>query len=202
MPQTISHEDWHSPELVRAVKTVCLKNSEYYFVRGGHGGDYIDVDEFYGDKRNLGAERSLDALVEKIAAVHATSPLRAVVFVERDSGPVGMIAARHKFAEAVDLPLWTLRPRKRIRKAAIKGGELNPGDCVAIVTDVSTTGGTIGEAARAIMELGGRVAAAISFVDRESGARETLGQMDIQLESVYSVSEFQAVEGASAQGTE
>ena len=200
MPRTSSQEGWHTSELISAVKTVCLKNSEYEFVRGGHGGDYIDVDEFYGDNRNLGAEKALDALVAKIVTVHETSPLRAVVFVERDSGPVGMIAARHKFAEQVHLPLWTLRPRKRIRKAAIKGGQLKPGDCVAIVTDVSTSGETIGEAARTIVELGGRVAAAISFVDRENGAREALGQMDIHLESVYTLSELQNVEQASSQG--
>lgn len=193
---TRRQEDWHKPDLVRAVAQVCLKNSEYDFVRGGHGHSYIDVDEFFGENRNLGAERALDALIERLEAVHTRSPLRAVVFVERDSGPVGMIAARHRFADRVSLPLLTLRPRKRIRKAALKGGELKPGDSVVIITDVSTTGETIAEAARMILEFGGRVTAAISFVDRGSGAKETLGQMDIPLESIYSVSELQAAERA------
>lgn len=195
--KTRRQDKWHSPELVRAVAKVCLKNSEYEFVRGGHGRSFIDVDEFFGDNRDLGAEQALDALVEKLVLIHKRSHLRAVVFIERDSGPVGMIAARHRFAERVDLPLLTLRPRKRIRKAALKGGKLKLGDSVAIITDVSTTGGTIAEAARMILALGGRVTAALSFVDRGSGAKETLAQMDIPLEFVYSETEFQVAERAS-----
>ena len=202
MPSTtLGKEKWHSPELVRAVAKVCLKNSEYELVRGGHGRSYIDVDEFFGDKRDLGAEKALDAMVEKLTVIGKKAPLRAVVFVERDSGPVGMIAARHRFASHVALPLLTLRPRKRIRKSVLKGGELKPGDCVVIITDVSTTGETIAEAARMILDLGGRVAAAISFVDRGIGAKETLGQMDIPLEYVFSESELQA-EYASTQGNQ
>jgi len=189
---TRDQEAWHKSDVVHAVAKVCLKNSEYDFVRGGHGRSYVDVDELYGDSRDVDAERALDAVIDKLLAIHSKSPLRAVVLVERDSGPVGMIAASHRFAELVPLPLLTLRPRKRILRAALKGGQLKPGDSVVIITDVSTTGETIAEAARLILELGGRVTAAISFVDRENGAKETLRQMDIPLESVYTVSELQA----------
>jgi orotate phosphoribosyltransferase len=196
MSPATHEEDWHSPDVVRAVAKVCLKNSEYDFVRGGHGDSYVDVDELFGDNHDQRVERALEALIKKLAAIHQRSPLRAVVFVERDSGPVGMIAARHRFAEGIDVPLLTLRPRKRIRKAALKGGQLKTGDSVAIITDVSTTGETIAEAARMILELGGRVAVAISFVDRGTGAKEVLGQMDIPLESVYPVTELQAAKAS------
>lgn len=198
MPSATQNQDKPSgSSLARAVAEVCLKNSEYDFVRGGHGGSYIDVDEFYGDKRHLGAELALDTLVEKIAAVNRKSPLRAIVFVERESGPIGMIAARHRIAERIDLPAWVVRPRKRIRKAALKGGQLKSGDAVAIVTDVSTSGGTIRDAARTIVEFGGKVVAAIVFVDREGRASDMLGQMEIPLEAVYTISQLQAEVGGA-----
>jgi orotate phosphoribosyltransferase len=194
MSATAHDQDRPSPELIRAVADVCWKNSEYELVRGGRGRSYFDVDDLYGDKRDRGAEEALDLLVKRIEAIHKESPLRAVVLVERDSGPIGMIASRHWFAERVKLPFLTLRPRRRIRKMALKGGELKPGDCVAIVTDVATSGGTIAGAAETIMQLGGRIAAAISLFDREEGAKDMLAQMDVPFVSILSKPDFQTAE--------
>lgn len=189
-----------SDPLTRGLAKVCLKNSEYDYVRGGHGGDFLDVDELYGDRPGRDLETLVEeAIVERVQRIQSEQPLRAVVFVERDNGPVGLVASRFLIAKRLDLPTWTVRPRKRIRRAVLKGGTLKPGDRVVIVTDVATTGTTIAEAARAIWQLGGQVAGAISLVDRESGAKETLEQVDIDLDSIRSIDDLRAVHSASAQ---
>jgi orotate phosphoribosyltransferase len=61
---------------------------------------------------------------------------------------------------------------------------------VALVEDVSTTGDSIKEAARAVRSAGGEVAHAITLVDRLEGATENLRQVEITLHPIFTRDEF------------
>ena len=58
------------------------------------------------------------------------------------------------------------RPEKQIE------GDLSPGDRVAIVDDVMTSGGSLKQAAEAVEKAGGKVAKLIVLVDRKEGGEE------------------------------
>lgn len=53
-------------------------------------------------------------------------------------------------------------------------GPFQPGDRVAVIEDVITTGGSALKAAKAIRDAGGRIAGILALVDREEGGREAL----------------------------
>ena len=69
-------------------------------------------------------------------------------------------------------------------------GELNPDDEVIVVEDVTTTGGSLLKAIKAIEDNGGKVKRAFVVVDREEGAKEAFEKEGITLEPLISVNEF------------
>ena len=69
-------------------------------------------------------------------------------------------------------------------------GELNEGDDVIVVEDVTTTGGSLLKAIKAIQDNGGSVKRAFVVVDRQEGAIEAFDSEDDKLEPLITVDEF------------
>lgn len=69
-------------------------------------------------------------------------------------------------------------------------GELNPGDNVIIVEDVTTTGGSLLKAINVIEDNGGNIIQAYVIVDRQEGAKETFEEKEIELKPLLTISEF------------
>ena len=69
-------------------------------------------------------------------------------------------------------------------------GELLEGDNVIVVEDVSTTGGSLLKAIKAIQDNGGNVKRAVVVVDRQEGAMEEFEKEGITLEPLITVNEF------------
>lgn len=89
------------------------------------------------------------------------------------------------------LPLLMIRKEKKgYGTSKLIEGELNEGDNVIVVEDVSTTGGSLLKAIRAINDNGGNVKRAFVVVDREEGAIETFEKEGITLEPLISVKDF------------
>ena len=88
-------------------------------------------------------------------------------------------------------PLLMIRKEKKgYGTSKLIEGELNEGDNVILVEDVTTTGGSLLKAINAIRDNGGIVQKAFVVVDREEGAMETFANEGIELEPLISVSEF------------
>jgi orotate phosphoribosyltransferase len=66
------------------------------------------------------------------------------------------------------------------------------GKAVAILEDVTTTGGSAMAAVREVQEAGGRVALVLSVVDREEGAAEFYAQQGIAFDAIFRRREFMA----------
>jgi orotate phosphoribosyltransferase len=107
--------------------------------------------------------------------------------IDRIAGPeLGAVA----LAAAVSLE--TGRPFVIVRKAA-KGysterlveGELAPGDRIALLEDVLTTGAQAIRAADRLREAGAEVVAILGVVDRQEGAAEACAAAGIELRSVF-----------------
>ena len=71
-------------------------------------------------------------------------------------------------------------------------GPFHPGDRVAVVEDVITTGSSALAAAKAVTEAGGEVVGILALVDREEGGRETLQANGFSVVALTSASQITA----------
>jgi orotate phosphoribosyltransferase len=102
-------------------------------------------------------------------------------------------------ALAVALRSWPERPISAffVRKApkdhgAIKliDGQFRPNSKVILFEDVTTTGGSVMKAVRAVRDQGCTVKKIITIVDRGEGAPENLRKEGLELVSIYTMDDF------------
>lgn len=98
---------------------------------------------------------------------------------------------------ATAVSLYSKKPLLMIRKAKKEYGTskqiegiLKKGDNIAVVEDVTTTGGSLLESIEVIESNGGIVKKAFVVVDRDEGAIKTFKDNNIILEPLISVNEF------------
>ncbi|MFP5262391.1 MAG: hypothetical protein ACLGJB_10850 [Blastocatellia bacterium] len=189
---TVEEERALFSEFARA----CLKNSRYDFVGGGSGGNYVDIDEYAAGRDSDDVYKSEEAfkraeqlgrfIASKIKLLKDSGiEIDRLAFIERDSGPVGMITYKDFLGTITKLETCSIRPRKRLLASAVKGRPLRQHEKVVLINDVATDGDAILSAADKIWQQGGVVAFAIVMFDRCEGAREHLAQYDIELYSIF-----------------
>ena len=112
--------------------------------------------------------------------------------IDKVAGPaLGAVPIATAVSLESKLPLLMIRKEKKgYGTSKLIEGELNEGDNVIVVEDVSTTGGSLLKAIRAINDNGGNVKRAFVVVDREEGAIETFEKEGITLEPLISVKDF------------
>ena len=188
-------------EMCHDIAQKCLKNSSYDLTSGGRGGDFFDIDE-YTTSNSAGAENGQSAAekARKVAELCAKkieelklkgTEIDRLAFTERDSGPVGMITYKDLIETVANMETCIIRPRKRLLRSALKGRPFDPGERVALISDVATSGDTIHEAAEKIWSLGGTVSCALVLYDRLEGAREYLSLYDIDLVPIFDRIKFE-----------
>ncbi len=112
--------------------------------------------------------------------------------IDKVAGPaLGAVPIATAVSLESELPLLMIRKEKKgYGTSKLIEGELNEGDSVIVVEDVSTTGGSLLKAIKAIQENGGNVKRAFVVVDRQEGAIEEFEKAGITLEPLISVNEF------------
>lgn len=112
--------------------------------------------------------------------------------VDKVAGPaLGAVPIATAVSLESKLPLLMIRKEKKgYGTSKLIEGELNEGDDVIVVEDVSTTGGSLLKAIKAIEENGGNVVRAFVVVDRQEGAIEEFRNHGIDLEPLITVDEF------------
>jgi len=76
--------------------------------------------------------------------------------------------------------------RKRIE------GNFDPGKKIALLDDVTTSGGSVLQAVEVVREQGGQVTMVLTIVDREEGARANLLKDGIELRALFNKSDFRS----------
>lgn len=111
---------------------------------------------------------------------------------DKIAGPaLGAVPIATALSLESSIPLLMIRKEKKgYGTSKLIEGELNQNDDVVLVEDVTTTGGSLLKAIRAIQDNGGIVKRAFVVVDREEGAMESFEDEGISLEPLISVSEF------------
>lgn len=96
---------------------------------------------------------------------------------------------------ATNAPIRAFTVRKETKShgmGQLIEGPFRPGDRVAVIEDVITTGGSTIRAAKAITDAGGQVAGILALIDREEGGRETLEQEGFEVVTLIRASEIMA----------
>jgi orotate phosphoribosyltransferase len=145
-----------------------------------HGG----TSEYYVDKYRFETDPTCLSLIAEAFAAQAEEPKLAGVAL----GAVPLVAATSLLSE---------NPYVIVRKAAKEygtsnriEGDLTEGEEAVVLEDIATTGQSALNAIEALREAGARVSRVLVVVDREEGARETLAEHDVALESLLTASEL------------
>jgi len=114
-----------------------------------------------------------------------------------EMGAVPIAAAASAVSALTDSPVHAFfvrkQPKEHGAKLLIEGlmkGESLEGKRVAVLEDVTTTGGSAMKAVDAVKDAGAEVALVFTMVDRQEGATETFSQAGIKFASLFTADEF------------
>ena len=112
--------------------------------------------------------------------------------LDKVAGPaLGAVPIATAVSLKSNLPLLMIRKEEKgYGTSKLIEGDLEKGDEVVVVEDVTTSGGSLLKAIKAIEDNGGVVKKAISIVDRLEGAQETFYKENILFEPLIRVNEF------------
>ena len=112
--------------------------------------------------------------------------------VDRIAGPaLGAIPLVTAVSLYTEIPMLMIRKSKKdYGTSQLIEGDLEKGDVVVVLEDVTTTGNSLKDAVQAILDNGGQVKKAFVVVDRAEGAIENLKEKGIILKPLVSVNEL------------
>jgi len=112
--------------------------------------------------------------------------------IDKIAGPaLGAVPIATAVSLNSNTPLLMIRKEKKgYGTSKLIEGDLNEGDDVIVVEDVTTTGKSLLKAIVAIEENGGHVKRAFVVVDRCEGAQDNFSQKNIKLEPLITIEEF------------
>lgn len=171
-------------KLVDLLKRDSLRVGQFTLASGRSSHYYID-----GRKVTLGAEGAR-LIGEAILAVLADHPeVAAVGGLTMGADPmVGATLALAPDRGRADLRGFLVRKQAKGHGAGnLVEGPLEPGSAVAIVEDVTTTGGSSLQAVAAVEALGCKVAVVIALLDRLEGAAATFAARDLPFHSLLTI---------------
>lgn len=129
----------------------------------------------------------------KATAAETSERVNAIGGLTMGADPVALSIGIAAQMEDASTPLQVFTVRKKAkdhgRQKRIEGNFCK-GDCVVVVEDVVTTGGSSIQAIEAVEEAGGRVAFVLVLVDREEGGRENIEKAGHAVVSIFRRSEL------------
>jgi len=157
-----------------------FKTGKFTLSSGKESDYYIDM------KKAITEPNILKTIAELINQAISTDN------IDKVAGPaLGAVPIATAISLQSNIPLLMIRKEKKgYGTSKLIEGELNEGDNVIVVEDVTTTGGSLIKAIKAIQENGGIVKKAFVVVDREEGAFYEFEKENIIFEPLITVSEF------------
>jgi len=133
----------------------------FLLVSGQYSDEYLDC------KLALSQPRAMAAL-GRVFLSKLKSPVVAIGGLTMGSDPIAMSTSQASFGTERPLRWFTVRKEaKGHGQKKLVEGSVQPGEAVAVVDDVCTTGGSTVKAIEAAREFGLRVSEVIVLVDRE-----------------------------------
>jgi len=112
--------------------------------------------------------------------------------IDRIAGPaLGAIPIVTAVSIVAHIPMLMIRKSKKdYGTSELIEGDMNKGDSVIVLEDVTTTGNSLINAVKAVSENGGLVKKAYVIVDRNEGAIDNLKKEGVDLEPLVTVKDF------------
>lgn len=183
-------EAGHYPSFLERF-AIAYESCEFQGTARGRLGNYIDMDKLLMASSDFNL---LEETSSKIAiTLQSYPPTTKTCFVEKDSGPIGMIVLAGLVANKLGKQISTVRPLREVEKMVVEGEPINPDDQVVLVQDVITSGFQIIQATRRLKKItGANVIGAVALVDREESKDQEFLDMNIRWDSVLTLSEIKA----------
>jgi orotate phosphoribosyltransferase len=187
-PQRASYSglDQRRARLLEIIKAnSLLTGSQFTLASGQRSNFFFDMKKTMFDPE--GASLAADLIFELLVD---DAEVEAVGGLEIGAIPI---------AVAVAVRSWPARPISAffVRKAPKDHGAINlidgrfrPGQKVVLFEDVTTTGGSVMKAVRAVRDQGATVAKIITIVDRCEGATENLQREGLTLQPIFTMDDF------------
>lgn len=171
------------------LRQILLQNSyEKREVKLSSGG----TSDFYFDGKQTSLHPEGSALIGELLLdlIHTSGrKVEAVGGPTLGADPLVTAISLSSFQKGVPIPAFIVRkePKKHGTAAWIEGGKnLRPGQCVALVEDVITTGGSLLKAVEKVERAGFFVTLLLTLVDREEGGKERIETQGYRLLSLFS----------------
>jgi len=133
----------------------------------------------------------ISLIADLLLAALDREKLDGVGGMETGGIPLAAAVCQRSHAAPPPLPGFFVRKQAKDRGAGRRiEGVFAPGARVALVEDVTTTGGSILQAVEAVREAGGEVAQLVTVVDRLEGARDNLAAAGIALTALFTKEDF------------
>lgn len=171
--------------LLRFVDKNAVKRGEFTLASGLISNYYID------GKQVTSSPIGLNLLVDAIRVEIAGFQVDSVGGLEIGAIPIATAVAMSSASWDTQIPSFTVRKEKKTHGSRKRlEGIIQPGDRIAVVDDVVTTGGSIIQAIDAIKEAGCTVVVALAIVDRQSGAIEALQECGVPYRPLLTIEDL------------
>ena len=168
-------------ELIELLKeNEVIKFGKFTLSSGKESDYYVDMKRAVTDPKIL--SKVAEIISEKISNIGT----------DKIAGPaLGAIPIVTAVSLESEIPMLMIRKAKKgYGTSKLIEGDLETGDVVVVVEDVTTTGNSLINAIKAVSENGGIVKRAFVVVDRSEGALENLKNEGINLEPLVSINDF------------
>jgi orotate phosphoribosyltransferase len=186
--QTINSFADKAERLKTIIQNKCyITDGDFTLASGANSNFFFDLKVALLDPEgaSLAAELILERInVEEVAAIGGlvigACPIASAVCVKS-----------HERGTPIKAFYVRKEPKARGTQKMIEGAVLSPGEKVVLVDDVTTSGGSVLQAAALVRNLGCVVVKVISIVDREQGAKENLAAEGLELDALFSKRDFE-----------
>lgn len=157
--------------LIEMLKEQAVKFGDFVLTSGKRSKYYIDIKKASTDPRIL------EEIAKEMEKVIADEKIDRIAGLE-----VGAIPIATALSLRTKIPFVIIRKEKRTHGTTSRmEGELKEGDRVIVVEDVTTTGGSVISAIKAVRENNCICEKVIVVVDRMEGAKDALKEQGVEL---------------------
>ncbi|HEY6258853.1 MAG TPA: orotate phosphoribosyltransferase [Xanthobacteraceae bacterium] len=162
-----------------------LTGSEFTLASGQRSSFFFDMKKtmFHPE----GAALAADIIFEMIAG---DADVQAVGGLEIGAIPIAVAVAARSWPSRPISAFFVRKAPKDHGAINLIDGQFRPGAHVILFEDVTTTGGSVMKAVRAVRDQGGTVKKIVTIVDRGEGAAENLKKEGLELVAIFTMDDF------------
>jgi orotate phosphoribosyltransferase len=195
VPQIIVKRHPAEAELLALLKEKSVCEGNFTLASGAQSDFYVDAKLTTLDPRGASLVGQVGWKRIQETAAELGLQVDAVGGLTMGADPIALSIGIAAHADDPDTPLQTFTVRKQAKahgRHKLIEGNFSAGNCVVVIDDVITTGGSTLQAIDAVESEGGRVAFVLVLVDRWEGGREAIETRGHKVVSLFTRADLTA----------